>query len=805
MVAAVGSVGWIATAHMDENNHDPMDSENNEKNVIRDPSGAASFASSTEGSTRGSTHTTLERGTDNLWTALSLWNEPNRSYCIPFLSSFLFNKEEDQSSDPTLSSLQHSSSPRTALKKFRTIERLHGAATKTPLETKYVWHKDKILGKGSYGNVYLATSKTNGEKVALKQIPKQNTNSVSFQQEMRAMMYIKEKGGHPHLCSLHEHFDAPKDYYVVLDYIGGGEMFDHLIQNGAYSEMDAARLVREVASALNFLHGIGVVHADLKPENLLLTTSNRGDSVVKVVDFGCAQLLEHADDDDCATENWEPTYGAPTPAYCPAESINKTLPIQPSADMWALGVILFIMLTGAHPFDLTGDATDEEIEARIISPNYRIPIDSPRVTGHLSESAKTLIRRLMHPNPEKRLTALQMLQHPWVRGDTALRTKIAGSDARLSKVRRFKTKIQAKFFESAIKWSDDPHASGKASLIERSFRSIDTKEIMDEGGPIIDMSDFSHLLSDNIKHRHFQAGEVVYREGEKGDHMYFIDSGSVEVVTKDGSVAIRHPGDFFGEGALLHSQGLRSATIKCQTPVHALEISREYFEKYIAQSDSNLLATLKEKDKIRKRNRAKSILALQENMKTKRIGYRQKYFLEDDEDCDSLFILEQGKVDVSVGKHLVFVSYPGNIFGEYSVLTGLPRNCTATCVAKGGCVAQELPGEDFRKLASASPHIRETVRDIQLRREFKKAVVRRLNKEFPYQNPEEAFQAADLKETGHLDKESVAALMRELKKDYSDEDIRAMLETLDLTSSGKITYDQFKKIFIGDFRTSSSM
>ncbi len=86
----------------------------------------------------------------------------------------------------------------------------------------------------------------------------------------------------------------------------------------------------------------------------------------------------------------------------------------------------------------------------------------------------------------------------------------------------------------------------------------------------------------------------MYRKGEKGDHMYFIDSWSVEVVTKDGSMAIRDPGDFFGEGALLHCQGLRSATIKCQTPVHALEISREYFEKYIAQSESNLLATLKE-------------------------------------------------------------------------------------------------------------------------------------------------------------------------------------------------------------------
>jgi serine/threonine protein kinase len=144
------------------------------------------------------------------------------------------------------------------------------AATKKPLESLYTLQRDKVLGVGSFGSVFLATDKATGEKVALKQIPKRHTNSVSFQQEMRTMMYIKSKGGHPHLCQLHEHFDTKTDYFVILDYIGGGEMFDHLIDNGAYSEMDASRLVREVASSLNFLHGIGVVHADLKPENLLL-------------------------------------------------------------------------------------------------------------------------------------------------------------------------------------------------------------------------------------------------------------------------------------------------------------------------------------------------------------------------------------------------------------------------------------------------------------------------------------------------------------------------------------------------------
>lgn len=81
-------------------------------------------------------------------------------------------------------------------------------------------------------------------------------------------------------------------YYLILDLVSGGEMFDHLINFGAYSEADAARLMYEIASALAFIHGVGVVHADLKPENLLLSTKNRWDGTIKVIDFGCAVVQD---------------------------------------------------------------------------------------------------------------------------------------------------------------------------------------------------------------------------------------------------------------------------------------------------------------------------------------------------------------------------------------------------------------------------------------------------------------------------------------------------------------------------------
>ena len=91
------------------------------------------------------------------------------------------------------------------------------------------------------------------------------TDEDSFNREMGALLRIRESGSHPNICRLTENFEQRGNYYLVMDLIQGGEMFDHLASNGAYSEMDAARLIGETASALAFLHGVGLVHADLKP------------------------------------------------------------------------------------------------------------------------------------------------------------------------------------------------------------------------------------------------------------------------------------------------------------------------------------------------------------------------------------------------------------------------------------------------------------------------------------------------------------------------------------------------------------
>lgn len=717
------------------------------------------------------------------------------------------------------------------VRKHRTLRLLDKFKTQTSVDSKYSWNKNEMVGEGAYSKVYQAVSKDTNEVVALKNISKKYTDSQYFQQEVEAMLYIQEKGGHPHVITLHEHFEDGDFFILILDFIRGGELFDHLIEMGAYSEMDASRIVREVASALLFLHGIGLVHADLKPENVLLTTTRRGDSVVKVADFGTAVFVgsnSHTNVSNQSKLQPEPVYGAPTPAYSPPESILRTAPIQPSMDMWSLGVILFIMLTGCHPYDVSGESTDEEIEDRIKCSQYQIPINDPDIAGHLSKSAKDLITKLMNRDPKKRLTAYQMLQHPWVRGETATTAIIEGSDQRLSNFRVFKSRLQAKFFENAIRWSDlsndaDANAKRKTSLIERSFKALNSdkdghvyakeilgtdeeniEEIVEGEGPTINISDYENLLSENMENKYYAAGHTIYQQGVKGHAMYFLESGAVEVIA-NGTRAVRTSGDFFGEGALLHPRQIRSATVRCLTPVHALQISQEYFEKYIASSGSGLYLTLKEKDKIRKRNRAKTILRMQKDLKTAAKPCKSKFYKEGD-DGDTMWILEKGKVDIRVAKgKTVFSVYPGNIFGEHAVMSGKRRNCDAVCISKEGCIAQELQGWQFRKLLASSTSVQDSLKELYLRREFKKAIVVRMRKNFPYEDPEEAFAAADEKHVGRLDKENVSRLMREMNPDFTDEEVEDVIHALNLTGSGSVTFAEMKKALVGDIRTSASM
>lgn len=196
---------------------------------------------------------------------------------------------------PAASSSSTSDAPRNVM--LKSMRSLRGR----PLSAKYNVDWLTVLGEGAYGSVHPARHAKTGEKVALKKISRNYTNASGFKTETDALLRIYDNGGHPNISGLRDMYEDHNSYFLILDLVSGGEMFEHLISYGAYSESDAARvrmhskqcrylsslgtyarvsvtythslfvflfaqLMYEVASALAFLHGVGVIHADLKPE-----------------------------------------------------------------------------------------------------------------------------------------------------------------------------------------------------------------------------------------------------------------------------------------------------------------------------------------------------------------------------------------------------------------------------------------------------------------------------------------------------------------------------------------------------------
>ena len=618
--------------------------------------------------------------------------------------------------------------------------------------------------------------------------------------------------------------------------------FDHLIEHGAYSEADAARLLREVSSALAFLHGIGIVHADLKPENIMLSSRKSTEAAIKLVDFGCANIIPDSEtrspiesgvDDNAlmwdamakiakvSTATRPSNDRGTTPAYCPPESFdNSVAPIDPSMDMWAVGIILYIMLCGVHPFDLEGNSSDEVIERRIETIR-RPPLHGSPYTAHLSDSAIDLLSNLMAEDPKKRISANDMLEHSWVRGDTARTSAIAGSDKRLSNLNKIKTKIQAEAFKSLVSWSNDDRRRNLSergkTLLERAFYSCDKGKNGEitmgdlvgnaknaekdndadtsngEDAPV-SLSDFSDLLGENMKQRFFPRGHVVYIENDAGDKMYFINSGTVQVSTQAGFRAKLGQGDSFGEGGLLNTHRSRSATIKCTTPVHAIEIDEECFWKFLASSESALAIKMKEKVNMHKFGRAEYLIRQHKNLTEKRASKGQIIFEEGEEDQD-IYIVEEGTIDIHTKGHSAYCLKTGDVFGAQSKIFQRPRRATAVCVSEK-CTLKKMNSEDFHALLESSPNLKESIREICMRREFRRAVVLKLKMPFPSSiDLKNAFDAIDLDNSGELDPEEVKELMKFLGKSTLDDVVQEVIDSLDFTGTGKLSFDEFKALF----------
>eukprot|EP01104_Vermistella_antarctica_P004139 TRINITY_DN14648_c1_g1_i1.p1 TRINITY_DN14648_c1_g1~~TRINITY_DN14648_c1_g1_i1.p1 ORF type:complete len:366 (+),score=135.55 TRINITY_DN14648_c1_g1_i1:47-1099(+) len=267
-----------------------------------------------------------------------------------------------------------------------------------PIEDFYDLGKE--IGRGGFSIVVEGSHKKDGNKVAIKCIKKTMVEGDDIKL-LRREIHIMKKVDHPNILKLFDVFEDDDEFYLVMELVNGKELFDKIVEKGQYSEKDAAKIVNQIVSAVEYLHGNGIAHRDLKPENLLSAGDDDAE-VIKIADFG---FSKNFGEEKLMTSCGSPGYVAPEVLTC--ESYDK------SVDMWSVGVIIYILLCGYPPFYADNAPA---LFKKIMDVKY--DFDDPS-WDDVSEEAKDLIRGLLVKDPKQRLTATQCLNNPWVKGDKA--------------------------------------------------------------------------------------------------------------------------------------------------------------------------------------------------------------------------------------------------------------------------------------------------------------------------------------------------------------------------------------------------
>ncbi|XP_073333586.1 calcium/calmodulin-dependent protein kinase type II subunit beta isoform X8 [Pagrus major] len=253
------------------------------------------------------------------------------------------------------------------------------------------------LGKGAFSVVRRCVKLCTGQEYAAKII---NTKKLSardhqkLEREARICRLLK----HPNIVRLHDSISEEGFHYLLFDLVTGGELFEDIVAREYYSEADASHCIQQILEAVLHCHQMGVVHRDLKPENLLLASKCKN-AAVKLADFGLAIEVQGEQ------QAW---FGfAGTPGYLSPEVLRKEAYGKP-VDIWACGVILYILLVGYPPF---WDEDQHKLYQQIKAGAYDFP--SPE-WDTVTPEAKNLINQMLTINPAKRITAQEALKHPWV-------------------------------------------------------------------------------------------------------------------------------------------------------------------------------------------------------------------------------------------------------------------------------------------------------------------------------------------------------------------------------------------------------
>ncbi|XP_031475866.1 calcium-dependent protein kinase 28-like [Nymphaea colorata] len=258
----------------------------------------------------------------------------------------------------------------------------------------------KLLGHGQFGYTFVATDKSNGDRVAVKRIEKNKMIlPIAVEDVKREVKILKALSGHENVVQFYNAFEDDSYVYIVMELCEGGELLDRILakKDSRYTEKDAAIVVRQMLKVAAECHLHGVVHRDMKPENFLFK-SKKEDSPLKATDFGLSDFTKPG-------KRFQDIVGS---AYYVAPEVLKRRS-GPESDVWSIGVITYILLCGRRPFwDKTEDGIFREVMKN--KPDFR-----RKPWPSISSAAKDFVKKLLVKDPHVRLTASQALSHPWVR------------------------------------------------------------------------------------------------------------------------------------------------------------------------------------------------------------------------------------------------------------------------------------------------------------------------------------------------------------------------------------------------------
>jgi serine/threonine protein kinase len=265
-----------------------------------------------------------------------------------------------------------------------------------PISDKYDVDR-RPFARGKFASVKRCVHRETGQEYAAKCMRKRR-HSKDVRNEILHEAYILELSArHPHIVRLHEVYETQSEIVLVLELVPGGELQRLLDDEYFLSEKDAARLLRQILSGVSFLHEHNIAHLDLKPQNLLLTKPFP-DCEIKLCDFGISRLI---------TRGQEVREIVGTPDYVAPEVLHYK-PISLASDMWSIGILTYVLLSGHSPF---GGDSKQDTFYNITSGNLEFPSD---IFTDRSDCAKDFIRRLLVQEPSKRLSVKECLAHPWL-------------------------------------------------------------------------------------------------------------------------------------------------------------------------------------------------------------------------------------------------------------------------------------------------------------------------------------------------------------------------------------------------------